>query len=119
VVINHNHGILVITLDNDSIRTSNDKFIQESQVSFFKFQEDHNPLDIPFGHEVNEINMEVKGPEDVDEGGLGSGRNSEGGNNGGGSQAGPLVSFGINETIIKQLYDIKLKESCPCHNKKN
>ncbi len=107
------------TLDNDSIRTSNDKFIQESQVSFFKFQEDHNPLDIPFGHELNEINMEVKGPDDVDEGGMGSGRNPEGGGQSSGGQPGPLVSFGISEAITKQLYDIKLKESCPCHNKKN
>lgn len=122
----------MIILDNNSIIKSNDKFIKESQVSFFKFQEedpleiagiqeDHNPLDIPFGKEqpTQEKNMNVKdvgGPDDVDEGGLGSGRQPEGGG-GGGSQPGPLISFGINETIIKQLMDAKLKESCQCHKK--
>ena len=107
--------------NHDDIDKANDKFLKESQVSFFSLgglQEHHNPLDIPFGHEVHEVNMEVKGPDDVDEGGLGSGRNPEGGQGGGGSQAGPLVSFGLNETITKQLYDEKLKE-CPCRNKKN
>ena len=103
--------------NHDDIKKGNDKFLKESQISFFKLQEHHNPLDIPFGHEVNEINMEVKGPDDVDEGGLGSGRNPEGGNNGGGAEPGPLVSFGINETIMKQLYDVKLTESCKCHKK--
>ena len=84
-------------------------------------REHHNPLDIPFGKEqpTQEKNMnpkDVGGPDDVDEGGLGSGRNPEGGGKGG-SQPGPLISFGINETIIKQLMDAKLKESCSCHKK--
>jgi len=98
-------------------------------------KEHHNPLDIPFGYELNEINMNVK---DVNEGGMGSGRHPEvgdgdihkgsgggvGGGGGGGSSAGtagmgggqpgPLISFG--ETIIKEMLDSKL--SCPC-NKKN
>ena len=109
----------MIILDNNSIIKSNDKFIKESQVSFFKFQEDHNPLVIPFGHEVQEKNMNVKdvdGPDDVDEGGMGSGRNPEGGGSAG-STDGPLVSFGLNETIAKQLMDAKIKEQCPCHKK--
>ena len=103
-------------MDNDTIIKSDDKFLKETQISFFKLQEDHDPLDIPFGHEVNEINMEVDNGE-VDEGGLGSGRNPEGGDSQGGSQHGPLISFGVSETIIKQLMDAKLKESCPCHKK--
>ena len=94
-----------------------DIVLEETSPLDIIIQEHHNPLDIPFGHEVNEINMEVKGPEDVDEGGMGSGRNPEGGDNGGSSAPGPLVSFGINETILKQLYDEKLKESCKCHKK--
>jgi hypothetical protein len=109
----------VIILDNNSIIKSNDKFIKESQISFFKLQEDHNPLDIPFGHEVKEKNMNVKdvsGPDDVDEGGMGSGRNPEGGGDSG-SAPGPLISFGLNETIAKQLMDAKLKESCKCRKK--
>ena len=80
-------------------------------------KESHNPLDIPFGYEVNEINKGVKdvpGPDEVDEGGLGSGRNPEGGGQGGG-QPGPLISFG--ETLFKEMVDSKLS-SCQC-NKKN
>ena len=76
--------------------------------------ESHNPLDIPFGHEVKEKQMGVKdvpGPDEVDEGGMGSGRNPEGGNNMGGGQPGPLISFG--ETIMKQFVDAKV--SCPCN----
>ena len=107
--------------NHDDIKKGNDKFLKESKVSFFKFQEDHNPLDIPFGHEVptQEKNMNVKdvgGPDDVDEGGMGSGRNPEGGGNGAGSP-GPLISFGLSETLTKQLMDAKLKESCPCRKK--
>lgn len=80
-------------------------------------QEHHNPLDIPFGREqpTKEVNMEVKSDE-VDEGGLGSGRNPEGDKSSSGSQPGPLISFG-RETIMKELMDAKLKESCPCHKK--
>ena len=80
-------------------------------------KEHHNPLDIPFGREVNEINKGVKdipGPDEVDEGGLGSGRNPEGGG-GGGSQPGPLISFG--ETLFKEMVDSKLS-SCHCNKKK-
>lgn len=111
----------MIILDSNSIIKSNEKYLRESQISFFKLQEDHNPLDIPFGHEVptQEKNMNVKdvgGPDDVDEGGMGSGRNPEGGGSAGGTQ-GPLISFGINETITKQLMDAKIKEQCPCHKK--
>jgi len=77
-------------------------------------REHHNPLDIPFGYEVKEVNMEVK--NDVDEGGMGSGRNPEGGGEPKGSQQGPLISFGT-EAIVKELMDAKIKESCPCHKK--
>ncbi len=106
-------------MDNDSIQETNEKFIKESQISFFKLQEDHNPLDIPFGHEVHEVNMEVdNGDSGVDEGGLGSGRNPEGGDSAPGTEQGPLISFGLNETIAKQLMDAKLMEKCPCHKKK-
>ena len=84
--------------------------------SIDKMKEHHNPLDIPFGHEVHELNMEVKSDE-VDEGGMGSGRNPEGGGNTPGAEPGPLISFGLSETIIKQLMDAKLKESCSCHKK--
>ena len=119
--------------NHDDIKKNNDKFLKESKVSFFKFQEEespleiagiqehHNPLDIPFGKEqpTQEKNMNVKdvgGPDDVDEGGMGSGRNPEGGGSAG-STAGPLISFGLNETIAKQLMDAKIKEQCPCHKK--
>ena len=74
-------------------------------------QESHNPLDIPFGREVNEINMNPKDPEGTEEGGMGSGRNPEGGNGMGGGQPGPLISFG--ETIMKQYVDSKI--NCPCN----
>ena len=104
--------------DHDKIIKGNNDFLKESQISFFKLQEHHNPLDIPFGHEVNEINMDPKQPEGTDEGGLGSGRNPEGGDSQPGSQPGPLISFGLNETIVKQLMDAKLTEKCPCHKKK-
>ncbi len=80
-------------------------------------KEHHNPLDIPFGHEVKEKNMNVKdvpGPDDTEEGGLGSGRNPEGGASSTGGQPGPLISFG--ETILKEMMDSKL--SCPCNKKK-
>ena len=101
---------------NASIEETNDKFLKESQISFFKLQEHHNPLDIPFGHEVNEINMEVKSDE-VDEGGMGSGRNPEGGGSTPGAEPGPLISFGLSETLVKNIWDAKLKESCSCHKK--
>ncbi len=76
-------------------------------------KEDHNPLDIPFGHEVKEKNMNPKDPE-IEEGGLGSGRNPEGGEGSTAGQPGPLISFG--ETIFKEMVDSKL--SCPCSKKK-
>ena len=75
-------------------------------------KEHHNPLDIPFGHEVKEKQMGVKDPE-IEEGGQGSGRNPEGGDSATGGQPGPLISFG--ETIIKEMLDSKL--SCPCSKK--
>jgi len=108
----------VIILDNDSIKKLNDKYIKETQVSFFKFQEDHNPLDIPFGHEVHELNMEVDNDK-MDEGGMGSGPSGSSPGDAGPSQQGPLISFGLHELISKQLMDAKLKESCGCRNKKN
>ena len=79
-------------------------------------KESHNPLDIPFGREVDtkEINKNVKDNDDVEEGGLGSGRNPEGGDAGGGTP-GPLISFGMSETLMKELVDSKL--SCPCSKK--
>ena len=85
-------------------------------MSFFKFQEHHNPLDIPFGHEVHEVNMEVDNDQ-VDEGGMGSGPSGQSPGSSSGSQPGPLISFGVSETIAKQLMDAKLKEKCPCHKK--
>ena len=79
-------------------------------------REHHNPLDIPFGKE-QEINMNVKDtPDETDEGGMGSGRNPEGGGDSSGSQPGPLISFGT-EAIVKELMDAKIKESCPCRQK--
>ena len=111
---NHNTGIKVITLDNKSIKESNDKFLKETPLDII-IEETHNPLDIPFGHEVHEVNMNPKDPEKTEEGGMGSGRNDEGGGNQGGAQAGPLISFG--ESIVKELMDAKLKE-CSCHKNK-
>ena len=102
-------------MDNDSIIKSDDKFLKETQISFFKLQEHHNPLDIPFGHEVHELNMEVD--NGTDEGGLGSGRNPEGGGSTPGTEPGPLISFGLSEILVKNIWDAKLKESCPCHKK--
>jgi len=129
---------------HDQIEECNDKFIKESKVSFFNFSESHDPLDIPFGYEVGtqEKQMGVKdsnvgGPEDVEEGGLGSGRNPEGAGDTGGGQPGPLMSFetvsvpgsasaisigakrpDIKETITKQLLDAKLNSKCPCSKNK-
>jgi hypothetical protein len=100
---------------------------------FLPVMESHNPLDIPFGHEVSEINKNIK---DVDEGGLGSGRQPDYGDpiakepTGGELIAFETVSIpnsasavsikkpidGVTE-ITKQLWDSKL--SCPCWNKKN
>ncbi len=78
-------------------------------------REHHNPLDIPFGKE-QEINMNVKDkPDETDEGGLGSGRNPEGGGSSGSSQQGPLISFGME--TVKELMDAKIRESCPCRKK--
>jgi len=79
-------------------------------------KEHHNPLDIAFGHEVQEKNMNVK---DIDEGGPGSGRNPEEAPDVGGGGGGPLVSFEtvgkiIHETVAKQLMDEKL--NCQCKN---
>lgn len=103
--------------NHDDIKKGNDKFLKESQISFFSLgglQEHHNPLDIPFGHELNEIGT---APKDVDEGGMGSGRQDEGGGDNGGSQPGPLISFGLNEALTKNIMDAKIKESCSCHKK--
>ena len=98
-------------------------------------QEDHNPLDIPFGHEVNE-SEKPGGPEDVDEGGIGSGPDPGFGEPpGGGATAGPLMTFetssvpnslsavGISgkqmhETIVKQLVETKIAKGCGCHKNK-
>lgn len=83
-----------------------------------KIQEHHNPLDIVFGHEVNELQSN---PKDIDEGGDGSGRNPEGGGDVGGSQAGPLMSFetttplNIIKEISKSIMDAKL--NCQCKTK--
>ena len=84
----------------------------EDATTSHNIKEHHNPLDIPFGYELNEINKNVKDPE-IEEGGLGSGRNPEGGDSTGG-QPGPLISFG--ETLMKEIVDSKL--SCPCNKKK-
>ncbi len=83
-------------------------------------QEHHNPLDIPFGHEIHEVN---KGVKDLDEGGEGSGRQEDYGDDPTGGQGGELITFEtvpvlkLEETINKQLFDEKLK--CPCKNRKN
>lgn len=88
----------------------------DNPLSIAGISESHNPLDIPFGYEVKEVNMNVKDqPEDVDEGGMGSGRNPEGGGQSKGGQPGPLISFGTE--TIKELMDAKIKESCPCRQK--
>jgi hypothetical protein len=58
-----------------------------------KMQEHHNPLDIPFGHEIHEVNNNIK---DVDEGGIGSGRHKTknfGSGGGGGDAAGGSSGF--------------------------
>lgn len=91
---------------------------ETNPLSIAGIKEDHNPLDIPFGYEVDgdstkEINMNVKDPE-LEEGGLGSGRNPEAPSEPSTGQPGPLISFG--ETIMKQFVDSKL--SCPCSKKK-
>jgi hypothetical protein len=88
---------------------------------FLPTMETHNPMDIPFGHEVHEINKNVK---DIDEGGMGSGRQPDYGDP---IQkeptGGELVTFEtvpilkLEETINKQLFDQKLKK-CPCKNRK-
>lgn len=100
--------------------------------SLGKIREHHNPLDIPFGHEVKEVNNNVK---DVNEGGLGSGRHKQagsgsGGGQGGGADGGQGQGFGgggpvpgelitfetTTPNILKQLLDTKVKE-CSCHKK--
>ena len=111
---NLNTGDKVNTLDNKSIKETNDKFLKETPLDIV-IEETHNPLDIPFGHEVHEINMNPKDPKNTEEGGMGSGRNDEGGGSSGGAQAGPLISFG--ESIVKELMDAKLQE-CSCHKNK-
>lgn len=85
--------------------------------------ETHNPMDIPFGHEVHEVNNNVK-DKPTEEGGMGSGRQPDFGDDAkGGSQPGELVTFetipvlDLKEAINKQLLDEKLK--CPCKGKKN
>lgn len=92
--------------------------------------ETHNPFDIPFGHEVKEKNMNVKDPG-TEEGGTGSGRQPDYGDDITSSQAGDLVTFEtvsipgsasavsiggkkIEEALAKQLVDEKLK--CRCKN---
>ncbi len=88
--------------------------VDESVLGIAGITESHNPLDIV--GVVQEKNLDPKQPEDVDEGGMGSGRNPEGGGDSSGSQPGPLISFGTE--TIKELMDAKLKESCPCRQKK-
>lgn len=89
-------------------------------------QEHHNPLDIPFGHELSEAF-----PPKEQEGGPNSGRKPEGGGDSATNPGGELISFEtvsipggasaisiggqkIEETIKNQLLDIKLNE-CPCN----
>ena len=100
----------------DEIKCSNDKFLKESVLDII-IEETHNPLDIPFGHEVKEVNNNIKdvsGPDEVNEGGQGSGRNPEGGQDSGGASPGPLVTF--ETTVLKEMVDAKLK--CPCNKNK-
>ena len=107
--------------------------MEMSPINIGGVKEFHNPLDIPFGYEVSEINKNVK---QVDEGGQGSGRQPDYGDDiGGGQQPGELMSFetvsipnsasavsikkpidGVTE-ITKQLWDSQIP--CPCKNKKN
>lgn len=101
-------------------------------------EETHNPLDIPFGHEVHEmeedqlikvedgkgatvldewgtqeVNNNIKS-DPTEEGGLGSGRNPESPGDVSGGGPGPLVTF--ETTIIKEMLDAKL--NCPCNKNK-
>jgi len=88
-----------------------------SNHPFLPTSETHNPLDIPFGHEVHEVNNNLK---DVDEGGQGSGRQPDFGDPAqGGQQPGELVTFEtIQEMVYKDIMDKKVKE-CPCKTRKN
>ena len=93
----------------DDIKCSNDKFLKESVLDIVI--EETTPLDMIL-KEVNNNIKDVGGPEEVSEGGTGSGRNPEGGGASGGTP-GELMTF--ETTIIKEMTDAKL--NCPC--KKN
>ena len=102
------------------------KIMESNLFSITGLQEHHNPLDIPFGHEVNE-----SFPPKEQEGGANSGRRPEGGKDVSANPlGGELISFEtvsipggasavsiggkkIEETITKQILDLKLNE-CPC-----
>jgi hypothetical protein len=76
------------------------------------------PLDIILQEVNNNIkDSNVGGPNDVDEGGLGSGRHPETPGDSGGGQPGPLMTFETVRplNIIKEVMDAKLK--CPCSQK--
>jgi len=72
-----------------------------------------NPLDIIL-QEVNNNVKDVGGPDEMSEGGQGSGRNPEGPGDASGSQAGPLVTF--ETKLVKEMLDAKL--NCPCNKNK-
>lgn len=94
--------------------------------------EQHEPIDHPYLPKFQEINLNPKDPEGIEEGGLGSGRASEFGPDiSAGPPAGELVTFEtvsipggasgisigakkIEETIMKNVLDTKL--SCQCKN---
>jgi hypothetical protein len=93
-----------------------------SDHPYLPAMETHSPLDIPFGHEIHEA---------FEEGGPNSGRKPEGGQDVSSNPlGGELISFEtvsipggasaisigakkIEETITKQILDLKLNE-CPC-----
>ena len=88
---------------------------------YLPMMETHNPLDIAFGHEVHEVNNNVK-DKPTEEGGMGSGRQPDFGDDAkSGSAPGELVTFetvpilNLEETVNKQVIDAKLK--CPCKAK--
>ena len=104
---------------NDSITETNTKFLQEvGQPLDIIIEETHNPLDIPFGYEVKEVNNGVKSEgginDPTEEGGLGSGRNPEGGQDSSGGQPGPLMTF--EAKVVKEILDAKV--NCPCTKNK-
>ena len=104
-----------LPMNNDSIKETNDKFLQESVLDIVI--EETTPLDMIL-QEVNNNVKDVSGPDEMNEGGTGSGRNPEGPGDSGGSAPGPLVTFETTSPlkILKEMVDAKLQ--CPCNKNK-